>query len=653
MRNSARVFANTFLAGSLIMSISSCRESPARSLSQAESSYADLMDDSSIIAAIDSGLFTSYRGKDRAAWKQIQEEKYKEVTARLERISEKALSPTDARALMLIHKGVDSISEGQASLAPKGRCKDAQSRDLADLHSALYSCFEELGNNLQFEGQRLTRVSALDLLSQIAEPQRRKALFMAFVPLWKALNGNDEPQSPYRRLIAQSAADAAKNGSPVDDAARTLGVPAAQIEAWLVQILDAWRETSGTQPIEPWDYRYLSGKADRLLAAAILRESLLPITQRYYKDLGADLKQLGIFYDLDPRPGKAPLAYTDFVVRGHMVKQVWQPTVVYTSANYDRGGLGLLNELVHENGHGVHMMALHTRPAFMDLGDPVFYEAFADVPSWDTYEPVWQQKYLGKSAPESDSLRALFSGVMLDVAWALFEVRMLHNPAADPNAVWTVITSRYLHVVPHPELAWWAVRVQLVSTPGEMVNYGMGAVITADMRHRIQESLGPFATGNPQWYPWISEHLLRHGMEHETSLELKEFLGRPVSPKALLEDIQRIGTASSLNSGCPTLLSEAIDQIRLHALEPGLDRSSGCSGRHQRMFEIAIKRASYPQGEPCGGVRPQFPLGINPMLQDVRGSSLFTVRKRRNNRVLFLALETVSEYNVVPALQLP
>jgi len=35
------------------------------------------------------------------------------------------------------------------------------------------------------------------------------------------------------------------------------------------------------------------------------------------------------------------------------------------------------------------------------------------------------------------------------------------------------------------------------------------------VRHRIQESLGPFATGNPRWYPCISEHLLRQGMEHD------------------------------------------------------------------------------------------------------------------------------------------
>jgi hypothetical protein len=544
MRNcSARRFANIFLATSLIMSTSSCGESPAKSLAQTENSYTDLMDASSIMAAIDSGLFLSYQGKNRSAWKEIREEKHKEVVARLEKISEKQLSAMDGRAVMLIRKGVESISAEQSSLAPKVHCKDAQRRDLkiADLHATLYSCFDELGNNLEFEGKRVNRVSAFDLLTQMIEPQRRKALFMAFVPLWKAVNGNDEPESPYRRLIAGSAADAAKNGSPVDDAAKTLGVQTAQIESWLVQILDAWRKASGNQQIEPWDYRYLGGEADRLLSSAIPRESLLSITQRYYNDLGADLKQLGILYDLDPRPGKAPLAYTDFVVRGHMVSEVWQPTVVYVSGNYARGGLGLLNEFVHENGHGVHMMALHTSPAFMDLGDPVFYEAFADVPSWDTYDPAWQQKYLGMSAPESDSLRALYSGVMLDLAWALFEIRMLHNPVADPNAVWTEITSRYLHVVPHPELAWWAVRVQLVDAPGYMVNYGLGAVITADIRHHIQESLGPFATGNPQWYPWISEHLLRQGMERETSVELTEFLGRPVSPEALLGDIQRMG----------------------------------------------------------------------------------------------------------------
>jgi hypothetical protein len=170
----------------------------------------------------------------------------------------------------------------------------------------------------------------------------------------------------------------------------------------------------------------------------------------------------------------------------------------------------------------------------------LFYEAFADVLSWSTYEPAWQQKYLGRSASEESSLRALYSTVMLDVAWALFELRMLREPAQDPNEMWTQITSRYLHVIPHPELSWWAVRVQLVHLPGYMVNYGLGAVLTADLRQRIAEKLGPFATGDKRWFAWLSQQLLSSGQTHETTTLLREFIGRPVSPEPLQIEIKRI-----------------------------------------------------------------------------------------------------------------
>ncbi len=129
----------------------------------------------------------------------------------------------------------------------------------------------------------------------------------------------------------------------------------------------------------------------------------------------------------------------------------WQRPLARVVATYAHGGLGELNELVHESGHAVHVSAIRTRPAYMDWPESLFDEAFADVPSWSVYEPAWQQRYLGAAIPESTSLRALYGNVMLDVAWALFELRMLREPAADPNALWTDITHRYLNVVPHPE----------------------------------------------------------------------------------------------------------------------------------------------------------------------------------------------------------
>jgi hypothetical protein len=429
-----------------------------------------------------------------------------------------------------------------APFSPHGSCQEAKRRDLnyAAMRAALTVCIVDNDSRMKFEGQNINRQAALDLLHELKEPERRKAVFLALVPLWQSINGNDEADSPYRRMIAMAAADAAKNGSEIDRAARDAGVKTADVERWLEQILDAWRESSSDQPVEPWSFSYQQAEADRLLAEAIPRESLQPINLHFYKDLGADVEQLGVLYDLSARPGKAPLAYTDFVTHGRMMNGVWRPTVVRVSAPYTRGGLFVLNELVHENGHMVNLTAIRNRPAFLDWPGSLLGEAFADVASWSTYEPVWQKRYLGRAPPEQASLRALYGVVILDVAWSLFELRMLRAPSTDPNALWTEITNHYLHIVPHPEVSWWMLRAQLVDSPGYMVNYGLGAVLTADMRQHIREQLGQFETGDTRWYSWLSQRLLRYGSERDSRSLLEDFLGRPVSPHALLNQIHRL-----------------------------------------------------------------------------------------------------------------
>ena len=513
-------------------------------VAEAEAIYADLADSYGIISTIDSGLFATYQGKDRAPWERVYGEKRKQLVEKLSKISASSLSPQDARALdvMKRHLGDDFPEQFRDENAPPEHCQDAQHQSLsvASLEGALSACFTELGNNIDFEGQRVTRVSAFGMLEEINEQERRKKLFYAFGPLWSAVDGRHDAASPYRRLLPLVVSAADGHGTKIDAAARTIGVSSPEVEHWLEQILDTWRQVDGAEMVEPWDYFYRGGEAARLLSAVTPKSSFVPVNQRYYRDLSADLQQLGILYDLDARPGKAPLAYTDYVTRGRLVDGKWRPTVVHISGSYATGGLGLLNELVHENGHAVYEMAIHVRPAFMDVTAALFDEAFADVPAWNTYEPAWQRKYLGQAAPEAASLRNLFSSVMLDVAWALFECRMLRTPAADPNAVWTDIANRYLHIVRHPEISWWAIRGQLVQMPGYMVNYGLGSVLTADIRQHTREALGPFETGNPRWYSWTSERLLRFGEELDTSTLLKQFLGRPVSPQALLDQIRRV-----------------------------------------------------------------------------------------------------------------
>jgi hypothetical protein len=529
-------------------------------LARIETAYADLNDAAGALALIDSGFRESYAGTDREGWARRLERSRGEFESGLARIASGALPAEDARALEVMRAGVAALSE-ETPLAPQARCARASdvTLALAPLRAALYACFAEIGNRLEFEGAAIERVAALDRLARLRDAGRRKAVFDAFLPLWRAVNGAGEADSPYRRLIRMAAAEQRRGGSPIAAAAAAIDATPAAIESWLERILEAWRQADGAAPIEPWDLRYVNGAAERALGPAIGRADLEPASKRYYRDLGADLDALGVLNDLDPRPGKAPLAYTDYVRRGRLVNGAWQATEVRVSGSYARGGLGLLNELVHEHGHAVHMLALRTRPAFMDLGEAVFYEAFADVPSWATYEPAWQTKYLGRAATESESLRSLFGNVVLDVAWALFEMRMLRAPDADPNRVWTDITHTYLHVVPHPELAWWAVRVQLVDTPGYMVNYGLGAILTADLRRRIESGLGPFATGDPRWFEWISRHLLESGAAQPAPLLLREFLGRPVTPDALIDQLHRLARNKGRTRGTAGVEPAAAD----------------------------------------------------------------------------------------------
>ena len=139
------------------------------------------------------------------------------------------LSPADRRAVEIMRRSLADAAE-DGSLAPVGKCEDAQRKDIdyAAMRVALYACFGSLSNSLDFEGQKVTRVGAFDLLTRMNEPERRKKLFMQFVPLWHAINGKSERDSPYRRLIVMAAADARTRGSAIDAAAKTVGATHAR-----------------------------------------------------------------------------------------------------------------------------------------------------------------------------------------------------------------------------------------------------------------------------------------------------------------------------------------------------------------------------------------------------------------------------------------
>lgn len=482
----------------------------------------------------------------------------------------------DRRALEVMRHTLEETLEEERSSASGGGDEAGASLDCAydparlaagangwkDLSDRMSACFGRAAASLSFEGKTLDRLTVLSLLAVTNDAEHRKRLFLALEPVWRSINGDGgAATSPYRQLVRLNAAALVAGQSSVETRAAELGVEPGLVEGWLTTALDAWRRHAPAESVEPWDFLYRTGQASRVLGRAIPRASLRAINDRYYRDLGADVAALGIQYDLDPRPGKNPVAFTALAARPRLADGAWAPGEPWVFASYAIGGLDNLGELLHESGHAVHMAAVRTRPAFTDWPDSdVFTEALADVPALELYEPAWQRRYLGVAAPLADAIRAKYAGIGLDIAWALFELRMHRDPAADPSRVWAEIAERYLRIRPHPELAWWAVRSQLVSAPGYMLSYAVGAIVAADLRARVKALHGPFSEGDPGWYAWMSSRLYRFGLERPSRRVLEDFLGRPVSPRAFLDDLARGQTSSAEGGNVQTAIPHSVSR---------------------------------------------------------------------------------------------
>jgi hypothetical protein len=523
----------------LLAVLSGCAESQNRRVEAAESAYADFLDAAGALDTIDSGLVDRFDAADRATWASRYQASVSKLRSSLAAIQERALFASNRRALYSMRAGVDYRES--SSLAPAGECAGAERQGAtgAELRAALYACFSQLGDAIQFEGRSYARTAALQLLERLDEPARRRGLFFAMAPLWLAVNGNDEPQSPYRRLIK---AERRRMQDNIARAEAALGLEAGASEAWIISALEAWRDHSPDTLSEPWDFRYVYAAGTRAVDHCAPIEAVREANDRYFADLGADLDRLGVIQDVGSRPGMAPVDYADFARVGRVVGHAWRPAVPRISVRLLEGGLGSSAELAHEAGHAAHYAAMRARPSMLLPDDfTLAVEAFADLTAWSVYTPAWQRKYLGCASTAVEGMRARLGAVALDLAWGLFEFRMSRDPNADPNAVWTGITREYLHIKPHPELSWWAVRGQLADDPGYMIHYALGAFVTADVRARIASAIGSFDSGNPRWYGFVSERLYGHGAEIESAPLLRAFLGRPVSPSALLDDLATMG----------------------------------------------------------------------------------------------------------------
>jgi hypothetical protein len=529
------------------------RSTPSE-LPAAESLYADLREARD---QIDIALALGHTGITDVTplpiWTRNHNALRRSVLSRLAAIDSTGLGQDDRRALEVMRRALDrdidsltplTAAPAEAETAMPScrydpRAVVARSRGLDSLRARLYACYGWAQSHVVVGSDTLDRLTVLGGLGRTAEPARRRQLFLGLEPVWRSMNGDNSPASPYRTLIREQM-EQHKGPLPSLLQARASGVPPDSLEPWLLRILQTWRRTNSDSLVEPWDWYYEMGRASRAFSPGIPRERLTELNAAVYRSFGVDVKQLGIQYDLQPRKGKTSVAYTTFGRRPRRINGSWRPGEPWVFATYRTGGLDNLGELLHETGHAMHIAAIRTRPAFADWPDSdPFTEAVADFVALEIAEPAWQQRWLGDSVPLAAGLRARYSSIVLDLAWALFELQLQRNPDVDPNQVWSALTRNYLRIRPHPELSWWAMRGQLVDAPGYMMNYAAGAMLIAAIRERTRQLHGPFAVGDTTWYGWLAPRLFRFGLERPSREVIEEFLGGPVSPKAILADMAR------------------------------------------------------------------------------------------------------------------
>lgn len=412
-----------------------------------------------------------------------------------------------------------------------------------------YAAFGRAAAAIPFEGETLDRLTVMSRLATEPDPDRRRRLFLSLDGVRATMAGPaGQGSTVYLELVRLRREAWARDGSvgsPFEKAAQAWGIAPETLEAWLLGVLSAWRDARPAELVEPWDLAWSAGAADRALARELPRDRMIEVAKAYVTAMGAPPKDLHVELDLAPRRGKDPVAFTDFIEKPKWKGDAWRGGRYRVSASYREGGLGNLNELVHELGHAIHLAAIRPDdPTHVDWpDDDVFTEALAEMIGASVYDPAWERRFLGASADPREALLARLQPVMLDICWALFEWRVHRDPAADPDRVWADLTSSYLRVAPHPEIAWWAVRGQLLDSPGYMMNYALGAIVTECLREAVARRRGGDALADPRpgLYLWLARNLYRFGSERPSREVVERFLAGPIDPAPLVATISRAG----------------------------------------------------------------------------------------------------------------
>ncbi len=295
-------------------------------------------------------------------------------------------------------------------------------------------------------------------------------------------------------------------------------------------ILDEIKSTLGLNDLEIWDFAYAFSDIDSKVDSYFPADSQLLYIKRSLKEVGFNLDQLPIYFDLTFYENKPQLACT-FPIK--------PPYDIRVLANVT-DGLCSMRALLHEIGHALHFACItQDRPLLASTMSGGWMEGTAQVAAALCDEKGWLEKYAHvptdvvskylAAKREQDIIRLRATLLSL-----YFEYEAYTNPNRDLNKLYWDLFEKYLKLPRHDEIKPWAAIIDYTTYPVYSHNHLIADIIAAQTTDYFKRSYGT-VIDNPMVGSFLIQNYFRFGSRYDWRELLERGTGENLNADYLVE----------------------------------------------------------------------------------------------------------------------
>ncbi len=281
--------------------------------------------------------------------------------------------------------------------------------------------------------------------------------------------------------------------------------------------------------VEPWDYLLAY---DLGLNYSYPEDSLMFILNKTMDNLGFEMDNLGITYDLEPRYGKYQHA---------VCFPVAIPDDIRVLVNIDDDWRSY-KTLFHEVGHALHFSYID-QPHYILRSSPAgcLSEAMAEFNVMITEQPEWLADYA--EIPES-RIRAVTTGLeeariialRHTLARVYFERELYRTDAEKPTELYWDIMKRFTLCSPHYDSDSWAAIPHYIQNPVYLHNYIIAELIAAQTLAYLKKINGSIVD-NKSTADFLIKNYYEPGASKDWFELVEDATGEPLNAKYYIEYI--------------------------------------------------------------------------------------------------------------------